>query len=227
MNNQLISTTNNSSAVLWDLDGTLIDTSQHHWLAWTAELASLGRTITRDEFTACFGQRNDTVLRLWIDPAITTEAIEQISESKEERYRQLIMAEGLQLLPGAVIWLERLQAEGRRQALATMTGRKNIESIFLVLPIQHYFAAVVTGDEVSQGKPDPEIFLQAARKVDVSPENCVVIEDAPAGIEAAHRAGMKTIGANPRINLGADWQVDSLDQLPPDIIQKLLNGKEG
>jgi beta-phosphoglucomutase len=227
MHNQQNDTPNLTKAILWDLDGTLIDTSQYHWQAWTAELAALGRSITHTQFTACFGQRNDTVLRLWIDPDISSDDIHRISASKEERYRHMILAGGLQLLPGAESCLKMLHQAGWRQALATMTNRENIEAIFTVVRIEKYFDAVVTGDEVAHGKPEPDIFLQAANRVHVATERCIVIEDAPAGIEAARRAGMKSIGVNQKIKLAADWSVSSLELLPPDIFHRLLNGKGG
>jgi beta-phosphoglucomutase family hydrolase len=223
MPTNLISPSQKSYAVLWDLDGTLIDTNLFHWQAWQEELAKLGRVLSKEEFSTSFGQRNDTILRLWIDPAISIDEIQRISNSKEERYRRLIIASGLQLLPGARHWLTELREAGWRQALATMTGRENIATIFSVLPIDTYFDAVVTGDDVTSGKPDPEIFLQAARRVNVQPENCIVLEDAPAGVEAARRAGMKSIGINSQKKLLADWHVQSLELLPPNIFQSLLN----
>lgn len=211
-------------AVLWDLDGTLIDTNQYHWQAWSEELQTLGQSITREEFSASFGQRNDTILRLWINPALSEQEIQQISDSKEARYRHLILEHGLTLLPGAAGWLENLHAGGHHQALATMTGRENINTILSVLPILQYLDEVVTGDDVANGKPNPEIFLLAAQKLNMAAEKCIVIEDAPAGIEAARRAGMKSIGVNPHKVLPADWYTESLDLLPEWIFQQLLEG---
>jgi beta-phosphoglucomutase len=164
---------------------------------------------------------------LWIDPGISQSDIVQISESKEDRFRQLLLRQGLELLPGAKDWLKRLQDDGWRQALATMTGQKNIRAIFTVLAIEPYFNAVVTGDDVREGKPAPDIFLEAAKQVGIPPGNCIVVEDAPAGVEAARRAGMRSIGVNNGKVLEADYRVHSLDQLPAEAFRHLLNGKDG
>lgn len=205
-------------AVLWDLDGTLIDSNECHWKAWKAEMAAQNREISRDEFSSTFGQRNDTILRGWISPQISDQEIKEISESKEARYRQEIWSNGVALLPGAAHWLQEVQAAGGRQGLATMAGRRNVEAIFSVLKIEQYFDAVVTGNDVSRGKPDPEVFLQAAERLAIPAERCIVIEDSSAGIEAARLAGMRSVGVNPILSLPANWAAKSLTQLSPGTI---------
>ncbi len=211
-------------AILWDLDGTLIDSNQCHWQAWKAEMAALNRQISRDEFSSTFGQRNDTILRGWISPEISDQEIKQISESKEARYRHEISTNGVSLLPGAAHWLQEIKAAGGRQGLATMAGRRNVEAIFSVLKIEQYFDAVVTGNDVSRGKPDPEVFLQAAKMLKIPAERCIVIEDSPAGIEAARLAGMRSVGVNPLLPLPANWAGKSLTQLSPGTILSVFEG---
>lgn len=210
--------TNSTLAVLWDLDGTLIDSTLHHWKAWVDELATRNISITFEEFSATFGQRNDTTLRRWIHQDISANRIQQISESKEARYRRYIQETGLQLLPGIHQWLKELHSAGVKQALATMTGKENVETIFTVIPIAPFFDTIVTGEQVTNGKPDPEIFLLAAKTLGVSTSQCVVIEDSPAGIEAARRAGMRSIGVNQSQMLPSDWFTDSLAHLSPKVL---------
>jgi beta-phosphoglucomutase len=131
----------------------------------------------------------------------------------------LIRRKGLELLPGARYWLERLKAEGWLQALATSAPRGNIDAVFVALGIGEYFDAAISSEEVRAGKPEPDVFLAAAAKVGVAPRDCVVIEDAPAGIEAARRAGMKSVGVlTTHRELKADLVAPSLDQLPNDFL---------
>jgi beta-phosphoglucomutase len=223
MTHNLISHPMSACAVLWDLDGTLIDTANYHWLAWSGELAGQNRQLTMEEFSASFGKRNDTILNRLFGSDINPEEIQRISDSKETRYRRLILENPLALLPGVSYWFAQLHSAGWGQALATMTGRKNVEAIFSVTPIQQYLTAVVTGNEVAHGKPDPEVFLRAAEKLDVLPGCCIVVEDSLAGIEAASRAGMKSIGVNKHISLPADLYIESLDRLPDNAFQNLLS----
>ncbi len=185
-------------AVIWDLDGTLIDSSASHWRAWHDELLSRGRELAHEEFSSSFGQRNDLILRMWLDPRLTDLEVAEISASKEARYRQWIWMQGIHLLPGVKRWLRELSEAGWRQAVGTMTSLENVNAIFDALEERDsfdrkVFQAIVTAEEVKQGKPDPEVFLKAAARLGVAPQRCVVVEDAPTGVEAARRAGMRSI----------------------------------
>jgi len=211
-----------NKAVLWDLDGTLVDTNYHHWTAWQAETRLRNRPITWDDFTNTYGQRNDTIIRLWFSPALSQQESNSIGEAKEARFRELVRQKGLVLLPGVQNWLESFRQMGIHQALATMTPQNNIEVIFTAIPVQPYFQVIVTGDQVKKGKPDPDIFLEAARRLNILPERCIVIEDSAAGVEAARRAGMLSIGVNESMNLPADCYVPSLAVLTVEQVQKLL-----
>ncbi len=102
-------------AALWDMDGTLLDSAEYHWLAWRDSMLDLGYPLTYEEFVATFGQRNDAILRGWISQEITDIEIARISDVKEARYRTLVREHGIVLLPGVRVWLERLQAAGWRR----------------------------------------------------------------------------------------------------------------
>jgi beta-phosphoglucomutase family hydrolase len=211
-------------AALWDMDGTLLDSAEYHWLAWRDSMLDLGYPLTYEEFAATFGQRNDTILRSWISKEITDIEIARISDVKEARYRTLVREHGIDLLPGVRGWLERLQAAGWRQAVASSAPRANVEALVEILDIGVFFGALVAAEDVQRGKPDPQVFLTAAERLGVSPARCVVLEDAPAGIEAAHRAGMRAIGIrSSHPGLQADITVQTLDELPEDTFDRLIS----
>jgi beta-phosphoglucomutase len=209
-------------AVLWDLDGTLIDTAPVHWRAWQQILVPEGVNLTWAVFAPTFGQRNDTVLRGWIREDLADSEIARISETKEALYREMLGQYPLVLLPGAAHWLAQLHASGWRQALATMTGRKNLEAIFSVMNFQRYMDAIVCAEDVARGKPDPEVFLRAAERLSIPPQRCIVVEDSPAGIEAAKRAGMHSIGVSKDDPLPADRTAPSLADLPAATFDDLV-----
>jgi beta-phosphoglucomutase len=201
-------------AIIWDLDGTLIDSSALHWEAWDEVMTAENLKLTYEDYVADFGKRNDEILRGRLGDKITDADIARIIRRKEERYRDLVRTRGLQLLPGAEYWLRQLKADEFQQALATSSPRGNIDGVFAALGIEKYFDVVVSAEEVKQGKPAPDVFLAAAEKLKIAPASCIVIEDAPAGIEAAHRAGMKAIGVRTtHPQLEADWVVETLDKL--------------
>jgi beta-phosphoglucomutase len=215
-----------SRAVLWDLDGTLVDSEAFHWQSWQFALEADGVDVTFDQFKASFGQRNDRILRVWLGADATKERIARVAEAKEAEYRRLAETHGLTPLPGAADWLERLQRNGWRQAIASSAPRLNVQVMLRALHLTRYFDAIVSSEDVAHGKPDPEVFLTAAARLDVAPSHAVVVEDAAAGIEAARRAGMRSIGVSLTATL-ADVTVASLADLSPDTFDRLLERTSG
>jgi len=212
----------NPRAVLWDLDGTLADSEEYHWLSWRDAMRAEGVELTYDRFLASFGQRNDRILGAWLGEGADATRIRRIGDWKEAEYRRLAEARGLTPLPGAREWVERLHRDGWKQAIASSAPRLNVETMLHVLKFDGLIEAMVSADEVKKGKPDPDVFLAAAAAVSVPPSRCVVVEDAPAGVEAGRRAGMKTIGVNAKTPLAADLYVTSLADLPSDAFDRLL-----
>jgi len=210
------------SAVLWDLDGTLADSEEYHWLSWRDAMRGEGFALTHDRFLESFGQRNDRILGTWLGADAEVERIRRIGDWKEAEYRRLAEERGLTPLPGAREWVERLHRDGWKQAIASSAPRLNVETMLHVLQFDGLIDAMVSADEVKRGKPDPDVFLAAAAAVSVPPASCIVVEDAPAGVEAGRRAGMKTIGVNTKTPLAADIYVTSLADLPPDAFDRLL-----
>jgi beta-phosphoglucomutase len=209
-------------AVLWDLDGTLVDSEEFHWQSWRGVMRGEGVELSYPQFLASFGQRNDRILGSWLGEGADADRIRRIGDAKEAEYRRLAETHGLVLLPGAREWVVRLHAAGWKQAIASSAPRLNVETMLRVLGIVEDFDAVVSAEDVTVGKPDPQVFLKAAGKLGVPPSSCVVVEDAAAGVEAARRAGMRSIGVNPRQRLDADVFVASLADLPSDTFERLL-----
>jgi len=210
-------------AVLWDMDGTLLDSAEYHWLAWRKILAGEGFELAHDQFVATFGQRNDTILRDWLGADLPIGEIDRIGDAKEARYRELVRTSGITLLPGVGRWLKLLQADGWRQAIASAAPRANVEAIVAALGLAAYFDAISSAEDVQRGKPDPQVFLVAAERVGAPPARCIVIEDAPAGLLGARRGGMRAIGVrSSHADLQADIVVDTLADLPDDAFERLI-----
>jgi beta-phosphoglucomutase len=208
-------------AVLWDMDGTLADSSDQHWRAWRDAMKAAHRELTFEQFEAAFGQRNDRFLRSWLGDDLTDAEVVRFGEDKEAAYRRLIEAEGLAPLPGAARWVGRLRADGWRQAVASSAPRANVEAMLRAVGLAGSFDLIVAAEDVTAGKPDPEVFLTAAARLGVPPARCIVVEDAAVGIEAARRAGMRSVGVN-STQLAADRAVASLADLADDTFDRLV-----
>lgn len=210
-------------AVLWDMDGTLLDSAEHHWSTWSDAFRAEGFAITREQFDATFGRRNDDWLRDYLGATANIDVITRVSDAKEELYRTYIRTHGIEPLPGVRRWLAALKADGWRQVVASSAPKLNIAAVLDVLGLVDAFDAIVASEDVARGKPEPDVFLMAAERVGVPPARCVVVEDAPAGIEAAHRAGMRALGVGRSYAvLPAERVVATLDELEPDAFDLLL-----
>jgi beta-phosphoglucomutase len=211
-------------AVLWDMDGTLVDSLPHHWVAWKAMAESVGFAVSYDLFLATLGRFNDEILVSWFGDRFSPEERAELGLEKEVIYRNLIREKGIEALPGVVDWITRLKAEGWKQAVATAGPRLNEEAVVDTLGLGPLFDARITGDDAKRGKPFPDVFLAAAQRLGIAPERAIVVEDAIAGVQAARAAGMKVIAVCPDGPLdGADVWVKSLTDLPADTFDRLLN----
>jgi len=211
-------------AVLWDMDGVLVDSAEYHYAAWREALAREGVDLSYDAFRATFGQRNDTILRYLLGPDLPDSEVARIGDLKESLYRELVQTRGITPLSGVLDWLARLRDQGWRQAIASAAPRANVDAIVRALGIAHYFGAITSSEDVTRGKPDPQVYLIAAQRLSVPPARCVVVEDAPAGVEGARRAGMRCIGVtSTHPHLDADLVVAALSDLPADSFEKLAS----
>jgi HAD superfamily hydrolase (TIGR01509 family) len=212
-------------AVLWDLDGTLVDTRDFHYKSWALALPEFGYPFPADRFQRSFGMNNAGVLEVFLGRPVEPELVQAIGERKEILFRELLHG-NVQALPGVRDWLERLRSWGARQAVATSAPPANIEVMLGELGIGPYFDAVVSGYDLPS-KPDPSVFLRAAKEVGVPPPACIVMEDAVAGVRAARRAGMRCIAVastNPVEALDeADLVVERWDQLNKSGFLRLLS----
>jgi len=181
-----------------------------------------GVHITKADFLASFGQRNSEILARWLGNDADAQRIIRVGEAKEVSYRAIIEASGLTPLPGADQWVRALHAAGWRQAIASSAPRLNVEVMRRVLGFETLIEEYVGAEDVTAGKPDPEVFLEAARRVGVEAERCIVVEDAAAGIEAARRACMRSIYVGTDLSQQADMTVHSLAELPADAFDRLL-----
>ena len=181
-------------AVLFDWDGVIIDSSRQHEESWERLAFEEKKTLPADHFTVGFGKKNEWIipsLLRWTDDLAE---IKRLSLRKEALYREIIVERGLSALPGVHVFLERLRAAGLPNCIGSSTHRENITTILGVLGFEGLFGGMVTSEDVSLGKPHPDVFLKAAAKTGVAPVRCVVLEDALAGIEAGHAGGMKVVG---------------------------------
>ena len=218
-------------AVLWDVDGVVIDSAEQHRQAWERLAAENGLPYSDAAFWASFGRRNADVIPAMFGVAGPPERIETLADRKETLYRALVAEQG-RALPGAVELMAALHAAGYREALASSAPRENIRLIVELLGLAPYLQATVSGESVAHGKPAPDIFLAAAQAVGVASARCLVIEDAPAGVQAAHAAGMKCLavrraGQPDAAGLeAADALVSSLTEASVALVDQLLGVDE-
>jgi beta-phosphoglucomutase len=178
---------------IWDLDGTLVDTERNHYAAWRALVREHGRDLTYDAFRPTFGLRNDDVLVHHLGFDAAGEPLAALSEYKESLFRASLEQEGITTQPGARELIAHLHTLGARQAIASSAPPANIALIVRLLGLAPTFSAVVSAEEVTHGKPAPDIFLHAAERIDLPPNRAVVLEDAIAGIRAGKAAGARVI----------------------------------
>lgn len=204
-------------AAIFDWDGVIIDSSRQHEQSWQRLAEEQKRSLPPGFFLRSFGMKNEKIIPELLGWATETNEIQQLSLRKEALYREIIAREGIAPLSGVVNLLRELQQEAVPCAVASSTPRENIDCVIDKLGIREFFQAMVCGQDVKHGKPNPEVFLLAARKVGTPPRQCVVFEDAHVGIEAAIAGGMKVVGVattHPAESLkGADRVVRRLDEL--------------
>lgn len=208
-------------AIIWDVDGTLVDTAEQHFRAWVKLAAEIGQPFTRADFAATFGMRNPEILRKLFEPEADDARCTALGNRKEDLYRASVREEGVQLLPGVATLLAAFAHAGWPQAVGSSAPPGNVELLLSATATSRYFQQVVTGDDVKYGKPNPEVFLTAATRLNVEPPRCVVFEDAVAGVEAAKAAGMRCVAvtfvghhsAEKLQAAGADIIVASLEEV--------------
>jgi beta-phosphoglucomutase len=214
-------------AVLWDMDGVMVDTGQYHYQAWMEVLKNYPVTFDWDTFRTTFGMNNTTLITKLFGYDPGRETIAEIGNEKESLFRRIVHGR-IGLLPGVQTWLDKLNSNGFPQAVASSAPQANIDLLLDELDVCHYFDAVVSAENMP-GKPDPTVFLTAADYLNIPAPNCLVIEDSIAGVSAARSAGMKVIAitnTNPAdVLVEADLILDILPENPITVIESLSNHK--
>jgi beta-phosphoglucomutase len=214
-----------SGAVIWDMDGVIVDSAQAHRRAWAQLAQETGVTFSDDYFWQTFGMRNPEIIRPIWGSDLDDRQVRALADRKEQLFRDFVRTE-ITALPGALDLMRGLRDAGYRQALASSAPLANIALISETLGIQPLLDAIISGEPLPRGKPAPDIFLAAAAQLGVDAAAALVIEDAPAGVQAARAAGMRCIGVswgkeNPGL-APADLVVSSLEQVQPATVRRLL-----
>jgi beta-phosphoglucomutase family hydrolase len=217
---------NAGRAVIWDMDGVIADTGPYHFQSWQYALNTQGIRFTEDDFQRIFGHRNDTIIRNMVAKDIDQTEVDRIAGIKEAYFRKTVQ-QNLKPFPGVIDLLKTIKNHGIKAAIASSAPMENIRLILGGLCITDYFQAIVYGREVTEGKPSPLVFLRAAQKLGAKPLNCIVIEDAVAGVTAAGKAGMRCIAVTnthpPEKLAEADLVVDSLERVSLQDLMKLFS----
>jgi beta-phosphoglucomutase family hydrolase len=216
-------------AFIFDMDGTLVDNMRFHTAAWGKMLAENGVEMNEHDFLVKTAGKTNREILPTVFGEISDERIIELGERKETLYRESFLPHR-KTLPGAVEFLEAAQSLGIKMAVATAAPAANVEFILDGLNLRRFFRAITTATDVANGKPDPEIFLKSAEKLDIAPQNCLVFEDALNGFEAARRAGMKAIGIATvnsieeilRFDSVVEARADFSDLNPGEVIEKYL-----
>ena len=214
----------NIESIIFDMDGVLIDSGEAHKESWRILARELGAEIPDTRVAALFGRSSRDIIRALYGDDLPDETVARYDDRKERAFRERVRGR-MPAMRGAETLVRSLFDCGFSLAVGSSGPPENIHLCLEEMQIARFFSAVVTGLDVVYGKPDPQVFLLAADRLAADPGRCVVIEDAPAGVQAARRAGMKCIalvGSHPPATLqGADRVVTSLDDITPEIIQSL------
>jgi len=212
--------------IIFDLDGVIVDSHAAHKQAWRQVLESMGRQVSAAQLEFVVeGHKRDEILRHFLGD-LDAEEVQRLGKVKDEFYRRA--AHGVKLIPGVVEFMSAAKAAGLGLAVATSAGRKRAEETLRDFGLIGNLGAVITGDEVQAGKPDPAVFERAAEGLGLAAEYLLVCEDAVAGVQAAKSAGMRCLGiaaGGRRVLLrevGADWVVQDFTKMSVDEVQKLF-----
>ncbi|NNE94097.1 MAG: HAD family phosphatase [Verrucomicrobiales bacterium] len=204
-------------AVLFDWDGVVIDSREQHEKSWDLLAARENLPLPEGHFENGFGMRNESIIPDILGWSTDPEEISRLAFEKEEAYRELVRKNGIEPLPGVREFLTMLAAAGIPTAVGSSTPRSNIDCALEITGIGEFFRKIIAAEDVTRGKPDPEVFLNGAKALGVSPDRCIVLEDAHVGIQAARAGGMKVVGVattHPAESLSkADLVVHRLDEL--------------
>ena len=180
-------------AFVFDMDGTIVDNMAFHTRSWITFFERRGKAVDADEFfRTTAGRQGQEIIRSHLEQELADDEVATLIHEKEGVYRELY-APHLRAVSGFEDLIATARASGTKLAVATAATPANIEFTLDGLDLRRHFDAIVGAADVARGKPHPDVFLEAARRCGVAPEHCIVFEDAPLGVEAARRAGMRAV----------------------------------
>ncbi|MGN6531796.1 MAG: HAD family hydrolase [Ginsengibacter sp.] len=203
-------------AVIFDMDGTLVDSTKADFLAWQKLFSHYNKVMSFSDYIPLLGIKSTDVVKKFL-PVKNEEEVQFALTQKLVFFHEIISEKGIYPVPFADVFLKQIKQYNIPLALATSSRRAKMEMVMEQLNLLVYFDTVVTGGDVKNGKPSPEIFLKAAEKMDVLPENCIVFEDAANGVKAAKNAGMKCVALASHLSADslqeADLIIDTFENL--------------
>lgn len=213
----------NNVALLWDMDGTIIDTSVSHFKTWRDTLQKHGYDLNRKIYDANFGRNTRTMLPLILGFEPDPELVDEIIWEKEVRFREVAPKEAT-LIPGVESWLDFAHRNKIPQAIASSGSMDNITTMLRSFDLLKYFDVLIAGADLP-AKPKPDVFLKAAQALGQAPQDCIVIEDSLAGLQAAKNAGMTCIAVTTSLSVSetsiADLVLDDFTEPLSEILQQL------
>jgi len=210
-------------ALIFDMDGTIVDNMAFHTQSWITFFERRGRAIDADEFfRATAGRQGGEIIRAHLGPDLLDEEVATLNHEKEAVYRELYAPHRR-----AVAGFEDLIADAKSQGIALAVGTAappaNVEFTLDGLGLRRHFDAIVGAVDVARGKPHPDVFLEAARRCGAAAQDCIVFEDAPLGVEAARRAGMRAVVLTTTLPAEAFAEFDNVITIVPDFAQLSLD----
>lgn len=210
--------------VIFDMDGVLIDSARPHLASWRQLASEHGAVVTDELFAATFGRQNRDIIPAIFGP-VSPEQLVELADRKEAIYRDLIR-EKTPIVPGAIDLIEQLSAAAIPMAVGSSGPLANIEQVLAAMRSRSRIAVIVSAADVTRGKPDPLVFQLACTRLNMPAAQCVVIEDAPVGVEAAKAAGAKAVAVLMHHSRAAfataDWIVERLSDIRVATLQNLF-----
>ena len=216
-------------AVIFDMDGVLVDTEPIHYQSWVKMAKEIGKNFSKEFFKSSFGQQSVPILRKLVGKKVDDDLVEKWADLKEKYFREMVK-DKIFPLPGVIRLINELDQLNFKLAVGSSAPPENVDLLLNALKIKDYFNIIITASEVQNGKPAPDVFIFASDKLHIVPSNCMVIEDAPVGIEAAKNAGMKCIALTTTHSykelLTADLVIKDLSKIHVQDIIKLFDNTQ-
>jgi beta-phosphoglucomutase len=218
----------NKKGFIFDLDGVIVDTAKYHFLAWKELANKIGTDFTTEQNEQLKGvSRVKSLEKIlnWANITISDNEFTELMDAKNKKYLEHInqMNEN-EILPDVKKVLDFLHS--KKQKIALGSASKNARPLLKKVQLTNYFNSIVDGTDVTQAKPNPEVFLKAAENLNISPKNCVVFEDSKAGIQAANKANMISIGIGDEKNLSeADYVFKDFTKISESFLNDIINNK--